>query len=73
MQPQRLPWSVMILKHSEVAFRLVKYLLKILTTKHQGEHLIMGATDVLPFVPIKGTSQVRMAVGAKTVSERINH
>ena len=38
----------------EVAFRLVKYASEnIDLTKHQGEHPRMGATDVLPFVPIK--------------------
>lgn len=38
----------------EVAFQLVKYASQnIDMTKHHGEHPRMGATDVVPFVPIK--------------------
>jgi len=58
----------------EVAFRLVKYASEnIDLTKHQGEHPRMGATDVLPFVPIKDITSEECVEIAKTVSERINH
>ena len=57
----------------EVAFRLVKYASEnIDLTKHQGEHPRMGATDVLPFVPIKDITSEECVEIAKTVSERIN-
>ncbi len=56
----------------EVAFRLVNTLLKILTTKHQGEHPRMGAA-VSCLLYLSRTSQVRKYVEiAKTISERIN-
>ena len=57
----------------EVAFRLVKYASEnIDLTKHQGEHPRMGATDVLPFVPIKDITSEECVEIAKTVSERKN-
>ena len=52
---------------------LVKYASEnIDLTKHQGEHPRMGATDVLPFVPIKDITSEECVEIAKTVSERIN-
>ncbi|MBP2623976.1 glutamate formimidoyltransferase [Streptococcus oricebi] len=57
----------------EAAFRLVKYASEhIDLTKHQGEHPRMGATDVLPFVPIKDITAEECVEIAKTVAERIN-
>lgn len=57
----------------EVAFALVKYATEhIDMTKHQGEHPRMGATDVLPFVPIKDITTEECVVISKKVAERIN-
>ena len=57
----------------EAAFRLVKYAAEnIDMTKHEGEHPRMGATDVLPFVPIKDITSQECVEIAKTVAERIN-
>ncbi|HFU4058692.1 TPA: glutamate formimidoyltransferase [Streptococcus suis] len=57
----------------EGAFQLVKYASeKIDMTKHTGEHPRMGATDVLPFVPVKDISMEECVQLAKNVAERIN-
>ncbi|MDO4670169.1 MAG: glutamate formimidoyltransferase [Aerococcus sp.] len=57
----------------EVAFQLVKYAAEhIDMTKHTGEHPRMGATDVLPFVPIKDISVEETVELSKKVAERIN-
>ncbi|HFU4459587.1 TPA: glutamate formimidoyltransferase [Streptococcus suis] len=57
----------------EGAFQLVKYASeKINMTKHTGEHPRMGATDVLPFVPVKDISMEECVQLAKKVAERIN-
>ena len=57
----------------EAAFQLVKYASEhIDMTKHQGEHPRMGATDVLPFVPVKEISSQECVEIAKAVAERIN-
>lgn len=57
----------------EVAFQLVKYASEhIDLTKHHGEHPRMGATDVLPFVPIKDITSEECVEIAKAVSKRIN-
>lgn len=57
----------------EAAFRLVKYASEnIDMTKHKGEHPRMGATDVLPFVPVKEISTEECVEIAKAVAERIN-
>ncbi|HFI0701768.1 TPA: glutamate formimidoyltransferase [Streptococcus suis] len=57
----------------EGAFQLVKYASeKIDMTKHTGEHPRMGATDVLPFVPVKDISMEECVQLAKKVAERIN-
>ncbi|MGT2933350.1 glutamate formimidoyltransferase [Streptococcus catagoni] len=58
----------------EVAFQLVKYASEhIDMTKHQGEHPRMGATDVLPFVPIKDIDTKECVEISKKVAERINN
>ena len=57
----------------EGAFQLVKYATEhIDMTKHQGEHPRMGATDVLPFVPIKDITTEECVAISKAVAERIN-
>lgn len=57
----------------EVAFRLVKYASEnIDMTKHHGEHPRMGATDVVPFVPIKDITTEECIEISKKVAKRIN-
>lgn len=57
----------------EAAFQLVKYASEnIDMTKHHGEHLRMGATDVCPFVPIKDITTQECVEISKQVAERIN-
>ncbi|MDO4666735.1 MAG: glutamate formimidoyltransferase [Streptococcus sp.] len=56
----------------EVSFQLVKYASEnIDMTKHHGEHPRMGATDVLPFVPIKDITIEECVEISKKVAERI--
>ena len=40
-------------------------------TKHSGEHPRMGATDVVPFVPLEGTTMEDCIVLARTLAERV--
>ncbi len=57
---------------AEAAFRLCKLASeKIDMTKHSGEHPRMGATDVIPFVPIKDMTMAECVELSKTVAERI--
>ncbi len=57
----------------EVAFQLVKFASEnIDMTKHQGEHPRMGATDVVPFVPIKDVMMEECIKISKDVAKRIN-
>ncbi|TGD21759.1 glutamate formimidoyltransferase [Companilactobacillus suantsaicola] len=57
----------------EVAFQLVKYASEhIDMTKHHGEHPRMGATDVVPFVPIKDVTVEECVEISKKVAKRIN-
>jgi glutamate formiminotransferase len=56
-----------------VAFQLVKYASEnIDMTKHHGEHPRMGATDVVPFIPIKDSSVEECIEISKKVAKRIN-
>lgn len=57
----------------EVAFNLVKYASEhIDMTQHQGEHPRMGATDVLPFVPVKDVTVAEAVEISKKVAKRIS-
>ncbi len=57
----------------EVAFQLVKFASEnIDMTKHVGEHPRMGATDVLPFVPVKDIDVKETVEISKKVAQRIN-
>jgi glutamate formiminotransferase len=57
---------------AEVAFRLCKLASeKIDLTKHKGEHPRMGATDVIPFVPIREISVDECVEISKIVAKRI--
>ena len=40
-------------------------------TKHQGEHPRMGATDVVPFIPLEGSTMEDCIVLARTLGERV--
>jgi len=57
---------------AEAAFFLCKTASeKIDMTKHTGEHPRMGATDVMPFVPIKGVTMDECVEISKEVAKRI--
>jgi len=57
---------------AEAAFRLCRLASeKIDMTKHSGEHPRMGATDVIPFVPVKGTTIEECVEISKNVAKRI--
>ncbi len=57
---------------AEAAFRLCKLASeKIDMTKHSGEHPRMGATDVIPFVPVKDMTEEECVEISKKVAERI--
>ena len=56
----------------EAAFKAVKLAAELIDlTKHQGEHPRMGATDVVPFVPISGVTQEECIEMAKRLAKRI--
>jgi glutamate formiminotransferase / formiminotetrahydrofolate cyclodeaminase len=40
-------------------------------TKHSGEHPRMGATDVVPFIPLEGTTMEDCIVLARTLGKRV--
>ena len=40
-------------------------------TKHSGEHPRMGATDVVPFVPVTGVTMDECVALARTLGERV--
>lgn len=57
---------------SEAAFRLCKVASeRIDMTKHKGEHPRIGATDVIPFVPVKGCSLAECVEISRNVAKRI--
>ncbi|AFM43083.1 glutamate formiminotransferase [Desulfosporosinus acidiphilus SJ4] len=56
----------------EAAWRLiVKAAEKIDLDQHQGEHPRMGATDVVPFVPVRGMTMDECVELAKRLGERV--
>lgn len=56
----------------EAAFRAVKKASELIDmTKHHGAHPRMGATDVLPFIPVSGITMDETVVIARAVAERI--
>lgn len=56
----------------EAAFRAVKQAAELIDmSKHQGEHARMGATDVVPFVPVSGATMEDCAEMAREVGKRI--
>lgn len=42
-------------------------------TKHRGEHPRMGATDVVPFVPVAGVTMEQCVALARQLGERVGH
>ena len=57
---------------SEAAFRAVRKAAELIDmSKHKGAHPRMGATDVLPFIPVSGITMEETAVFARRVGERI--
>jgi glutamate formiminotransferase/formiminotetrahydrofolate cyclodeaminase len=58
---------------SEAAFLAVKKASEVIDmTKHKGAHPRMGATDVLPFIPVSGITMEEAATIAHRVAERIS-
>ncbi len=56
----------------EGAFRCVKRAAEVIDMSvHHGEHPRMGATDVVPFVPVAGVTMEECAEMARAVGERI--
>lgn len=56
----------------EAAFQAVKRAMSLIDlTHHSGQHPRMGATDVLPFVPVEGVTLEDCAEMARTVGRRI--
>lgn len=56
----------------EAAFRATKTAAGLIDmTKHTGEHPRMGATDVVPFVPVSGVTMDDCAVLARQYGERV--
>ncbi len=57
---------------AEAAFRGAKKAAELIDlTKHTGEHPRIGATDVVPFVPIAGVTMADCVALARRVAERI--
>lgn len=57
---------------SEAAFRAVKKASELIDmSKHKGAHPRMGATDVLPFIPVSGITMEETVVFARKTAERI--
>ena len=56
----------------DAAVALAKFAVeKIDLTKHSGEHPRMGAVDVIPFIPVKGTDMAECVEISKAVAERV--
>jgi len=57
----------------DAAFRAVKVAAELIDlTKHQGEHPRIGATDVVPFVPISGVTPAECIELAKRLGKKIS-
>src|SRR5437763_8017510 len=56
---------------AEAAFRAMRVATeRIDVTKHQGEHPRMGATDVVPFVPVRDVTMDECVAVARRLAER---
>jgi glutamate formiminotransferase len=59
---------------AEAAFNMVRKASELIDMKlHKGEHPRMGATDVLPFIPIKGITMAECIEIAKNVGSKIGN
>ncbi|HET9426524.1 MAG TPA: glutamate formimidoyltransferase [Gemmatimonadaceae bacterium] len=59
-------------KAVEAAFAGIQTASRVIDlTKHSGEHPRMGATDVVPFIPLEGTTMEDCIVLARTLGERV--
>lgn len=59
---------------AEAAFRAVKKAAGLIDmSKHKGAHPRMGATDVLPFIPVSGITMEETVECARKVAERIGN
>ena len=57
---------------SEAAFRLARRAAELIDLNHhKGEHPRMGATDVIPFVPVEGATMADCVALARRLGERI--
>jgi glutamate formiminotransferase / formiminotetrahydrofolate cyclodeaminase len=57
---------------AEAAFRAVDEAAKLIDLRiHRGEHPRMGATDVLPFIPVRGATMEDCVLLAREVGDRI--
>jgi len=57
---------------SEAAFRAIAKAKDVIDlTQHQGEHPRIGATDVVPFVPLEGSSMAECVRTAHALGERV--
>jgi glutamate formiminotransferase len=57
---------------AEAAFLAVRKAAELIDmTRHKGEHPSMGATDVVPFVPVSGVTMEDCAAIARSVGKRI--
>jgi glutamate formiminotransferase len=57
---------------AEAAFQCVREAARLIDmTKHRGQHPRIGATDVLPFVPLRGGSLAECTQIARAVGQRI--
>jgi glutamate formiminotransferase len=57
------PWTQAFAAMKEAAARID-------LTKHKGEHPRIGATDVVPFVPLEGATMEDCILLARTLGER---
>ncbi len=56
----------------EAAFRAIKVASELIDlNEHKGEHPRIGATDVVPFVPLNGTTMDECVVLARRLGERV--
>ena len=59
---------------AEVAFQMARLASLVIDLRsHQGEHPRVGATDVMPFVPIRGVSMQDCVQLARMVGQRIGN
>jgi len=59
---------------SEAAFLAVKKASELIDmSKHHGEHPRMGATDVVPFIPVSGIDMEETVLYARKVGERVGN